>query len=76
MIRFAMIAAVAAMGFAGMAHAKAHDQGVADGEPNEVGPGEAAGAVDNGVKGGQRGAAASEAKGDNRKEPVVGNGRN
>lgn len=73
---FTTLATIAAMGFAGSVHAKAHDQGVADGQPNTVAPGAAAGAVDDAVKGGQRGAAASDAKGDNRKTPTVGNGKN
>ena len=64
----------------GMAAAKAHDQGVADGEFPEStsetvqsieGPG-----VSSVVNNGARGASASENRGDNRVEPVVGNGRN
>lgn len=65
---------------AGSAFAKAHDQGVADGSfPDSTsdvvdsieGPG-----ISSVVGNGQRGGAASENKGDNRVEPVVGNGKN
>lgn len=64
----------------GTAFAKAHDQGVADGSFPEStsdvvesieGPG-----ISSVVGKGQRGAAASENKGDNRVKPVVGNGKN
>lgn len=64
----------------GTAFAKAHDQGVADGSFPEStsdvvqsieGPGISAAVGD-----GQRGQAASTNKGDNRVEPVVGNGKN
>ena len=65
---------------AGTAFAKAHDQGVADGSFPEStsdvvesveGPG-----ISSVVGKGQRGAAASDNKGDNGVEPVVGNGKN
>lgn len=64
----------------GSAFAKAHDQGVADGSfPDSTsdvvrsvdGPG-----IKAVVSGGARGDAASDNKGDNRVEPVVGNGQN
>ena len=64
----------------GSAFAKAHDQGVADGSFPEStsdvvqsieGPG-----IKSAVSGGARGGAASENKGGNRVEPVVGNGKN
>lgn len=64
----------------GTAFAKAHDQGVADGSFPEStsdvvqsieGPGISAVVGD-----GQRGEGASTNKGDNRVEPVVGNGKN
>ncbi len=64
----------------GTAYAKAHDQGVADGSFPEStsdvvesieGPG-----ISSVVGKGQRGEAGSDNKGDNRVEPVVGNGKN
>jgi len=64
----------------GTAFAKAHDQGVADGSFPEStsdvvqsieGPG-----IKAVVSGGARGQSASDNKGDNRVEPVVGNGKN
>ncbi len=64
----------------GGAFAKAHDQGVADGSFPEStsdvvesidGPG-----ISSVVSGGARGAGASANQGDNRVEPVVGNGKN
>ncbi len=64
----------------GIAFAKAHDQGVADGSfPDSTsetvrsieGPG-----IKSVVSGGARGGAASDNKGGNRVEPVVGNGKN
>lgn len=70
-----------ALGTASGAFAKAHDQGVADGDitfPN--GTGAAIQTLDRGVSGGQkdgvRGGIASTNKGGNRVEPVVGNGAN
>ena len=68
------------VGASTMALAKAHDQGAADGSSppstSDVvdsipGPG-----VSSLFNGGQRGEAASGNKGDNRVEPVVGNGKN
>ncbi|HSF96575.1 MAG TPA: hypothetical protein VLA52_16235 [Thermohalobaculum sp.] len=62
----------------GSAFAKAHDQGVADGEPLEFpgGTGAFVQTLDQGVSslqnGGQRGDTASANGGDNRVEPVVG----
>lgn len=74
------ITVLAATLMAGTAFAKAHDQGVADGEFPEStsdvvrsidGPG-----ISAVVGKGQRGKAASDNKGGNRVEPVVGNGKN
>ena len=74
------LAALALTLTTGTAFAKAHDQGVADGSfPDSTsdvvqsieGPG-----VSSVVGKGQRGGAASENQGDNRVEPVVGNGKN
>ncbi len=66
----------------GSAFAKAHDQGVADGSSPEISTGDVVQdvidgpGVSNVVSGGARGAGASAAGGDNRVEPVVGNGAN
>ena len=76
-----LIVSIIALSVSGAAaFAKAHDQGVADGSFPEStsdtvrsieGPG-----VSAVVGKGQRGAGASANKGDNRVEPVVGNGAN
>jgi hypothetical protein len=69
-----------ALGSASGAFAKAHDQGVADGTisfPNGTGAAVGApGGVSGGQKDGLRGATASANGGDNRVNPVVGNGAN
>ena len=77
----AAIALMVALGSSSAAFAKAHDQGQADGEFPEQGTGVVV--QENGVPGisavvndGQRGGAASTNGGDNRVEPVVGNGNN
>ncbi|MDH3667642.1 MAG: hypothetical protein OEN23_12000 [Paracoccaceae bacterium] len=64
------------------AFAKAHDQGVADGTPLDFpgGTGAFVQTLDKGISSlqnnGQRGDTASANGGDNRVEPVVGNGNN
>ena len=77
---FLTTAAVALMLTSGMALAKAHDQGAADGtSPDSTsetvssieGPG-----ISSVTSGGARGAQASERKSDNRVDPVTGNGKN
>lgn len=76
MSRIIAVTLAASMALGGAALAKGHDQGVADGSPFGPGPGAAAGQVDDGQKNGQRGAAASSAKGDNRTTPVDQPGQN
>ena len=80
-ISAAALALALALGTSSAAFAKAHDQGVADGEFPAVGTGELV--QGNGVPGispvvnnGQRGDAASGNGGENAVEPVVGNGTN
>ncbi len=67
---------IAALGAVGAAQAKGHDQGVSDGQEPPAAPGALAGAVDDGQKKGQRGAAASANKGDNRRNPIPKPGQN
>ena len=76
------MAVTIALGSASGAFAKAHDQGQADGAPLDFpgGTGAFVQTLDKGISSlqnnGQRGATASANKGENRVEPVVGNGRN
>ena len=77
----AALALTLALGAAPSAFAKAHDQGVADGLPTPDNTGETV--QNNGIPGisetvneGTRGEAASENRGENRVEPVVGKGKN
>lgn len=68
------------VGSASAVFAKAHDQGVADGMPLDGNTGAFVQTLDRGVSSlqndGQRGETASGNGGDNRVEPVVGNGAN
>ena len=77
----AIVSAVLVLSTGSAAFAKAHDQGVADGMPTPDNTGQFV--QDTGFPGvsekfnkGQRGEAASGNGGDNRIEPVVGNGAN
>ena len=70
-----------ALGSSSAVFAKAHDQGVADGEATPDNTGAfvqdlGGNGVSDLFNGGQRGEAASGNGGDNRVEPVVGNGAN
>ena len=76
MTRILKLALIATLAMSSLAVAKGHDQGVADGKEPPAGPGELAGAVDDGQKNGQRGTAASEAKGENRTTPTSKPGQN
>lgn len=76
MKHIAALTLIASLALAGAAQAKGHDQGVADGMDPPAGPGALAGAVDDGQKNGQRGDAASGAKGGNRTVPVDQPGKN
>lgn len=77
----AIVGALLVLGSGSTVFAKAHDQGVADGDFPEMNTGQIV--QNNGVpgisavvNGGQRGGAASTNGGGNRVEPVVGNGKN
>ena len=77
----ALVSTLLVLGSGSSVFAKAHDQGVADGMPTPDNTGQFV--QDTGFPGvsdffneGQRGAAASANGGDNRVEPVVGNGAN